>query len=50
MNIVCASKMQAAMTGAKTFRWSFPPSAARETVRSLQAFESLIARLFPQEE
>jgi len=35
MNIVCASKMQAAITGSKTLSWSCPPSAARETVRSL---------------
>ncbi len=35
MNIVCASKMQAAITGSKTFSWSCPPSAAIVTVRSL---------------
>ena len=34
-NIVCASKMQAAITGSKTLSWSCPLSAAIETVRSL---------------
>ena len=35
MNIVCASKMQAAITGSKTLSCSCPPSAAIVTVRSL---------------
>ena len=35
MNIVCASKMQAAITGSNTLSWSCPPSAAIVTVRSL---------------
>ena len=35
MNIVCASKMQAAITGSNTFNCSCPPSAAIDTVRSL---------------
>src|SRR6478672_6749475 len=35
MNIVCDSKMHAAMTGSKTFSCSWPPSAAIDTVMSL---------------
>src|SRR5512139_2313125 len=35
MNIVCASKTHAAITGSKTLSWSCPASAAIETVRSL---------------
>ena len=35
MNIVCASKMQAAITGSKTFSCSCPASAAIVIVRSL---------------
>ena len=35
MNIVCASKMQAAITGSNTLSCSCPPSAAIDTVRSL---------------
>lgn len=35
MNSVCASKMQAAITGSNTLSWSWPASAPIETVRSL---------------
>src|SRR6185295_6497867 len=35
MNIVCASKIQAAMTGSKTLSCNCPASAPIETVRSL---------------
>ena len=34
-NIVCASKMHAAITGSNTLSWSWPASAAIVTVRSL---------------